>query len=210
ANQKKYFRDEVTKRLQQMKDPKTGDAFDWKELSTEISWSDEYHKVRRAIEADVLNEMLPEAFALVREAGARTIGLRHFDVQLLGGAVLHSGRIAEMRTGEGKTLVATSPAYLNALSGRGVHIVTVNDYLAERDANWMRPIYEFLGLTVSFLHNDMTNEQRIPAYASDVLYATNSEVGFDYLRDNMARTPEDVVQRALNFAIVDEVDNILI
>ncbi len=146
----------------------------------------------------------------MREAGDRTIGLRHFDVQLIGGAVLHSGRIAEMRTGEGKTLVATLPCYLNALTGRGVHVITVNDYLAERDANWMRPIHEFLGLTVAFLTNDMETEARQAAYNSDILYATNSEVGFDYLRDNMARTPEDMVQRALNFAIVDEVDNILI
>src|SRR5688572_4613477 len=157
-----------------------------------------------------LDSLLPEAFAVVREAARRAIGMRHYDVQMIGGAVLHSGRIAEMRTGEGKTLVATLPAYLNALSGRGVHVITVNDYLAERDANWMRPIYEFLGLSVAFLSNDMQSEQRQPAYASDILYATNSEVGFDYLRDNMARSADEVSQRALNFAIVDEVDNILI
>lgn len=197
------FRDEVTARLEKQ-------GQEWRELETEIGWSNEYVRIRKAAESEVLDELLPEAFALVREAGSRTIGLRHFDVQMIGGAVLHSGRIAEMRTGEGKTLVATLPAYLNSLSGRGVHVITVNDYLAERDANWMRPIYEFLGLTVSFLYNDMTSEERIPAYRSDVLYATNSEVGFDYLRDNMARTAEEVVQRALNFAIVDEVDNILI
>jgi len=200
---RKKFRDEVTARLEKQN-------LEWKELETEIEWTNDYVKVRKAIEGAVLDELLPEAFALTREAGARTIGLRHFDVQMIGGAVLHSGRIAEMRTGEGKTLVATLPVYLNSLTGRGVHVITVNDYLAERDANWMRPIYEFLGLSVAFLYNDMTNEQRIPAYRSDVLYATNSEVGFDYLRDNMARTADDMVQRPLNFAMVDEVDNILI
>ena len=204
------FKEEVTARLARAKDPATGEAYGWQELETELSWSDDYNRVRRDAEKEVLDLLLPEAFALTREAGTRTIGLRHFDVQLIGGAVLHSGRISEMRTGEGKTLVASLPVYLNALSGRGVHVITVNDYLAERDANWMRPIYEFLGLSVAFLTNDMDNEARIPAYRSDVLYATNSEVGFDYLRDNMARTPEDMVQRPLNFAIVDEVDNILI
>jgi len=207
---KQRFRDDVTARLKTQKDPKTGEAYDWQELETEFSWTNEYVVARREAETAVLNELQPEAFALVREAGDRTIGLRHFDVQLIGGAVLHSGRIAEMKTGEGKTLVATTPVYLNALSGRGVHVITVNDYLAERDANWMRPIYEFLGLTVSFLTNDMEGEDRINAYKADVMYATNSEVGFDYLRDNMARGAEDLVQRALNFAIVDEVDNILI
>jgi preprotein translocase subunit SecA len=200
---KEKFKSEVTARLEKQ-------GLEWRELETQIEWSNAYVSARKAIESEVLDELLPEAFALTREAGARTIGLRHFDVQMIGGAVLHSGRIAEMRTGEGKTLVATLPVYLNSLTGRGSHVITVNDYLAERDANWMRPIYEFLGLSVAFLYNDMTNEQRIPAYNSDVLYATNSEVGFDYLRDNMARSADDVVQRALNFAIVDEVDNILI
>jgi preprotein translocase subunit SecA len=200
---KERFRATVTERLQKR-------GHDWQELDTYLSWSDEYISTRDEIEAQVLDELHPEAFALCREAGDRTIGLRHFDVQLIGGTVLHTGRIAEMKTGEGKTLVATLPTYLNALSGRGVHIITVNDYLAERDANWMRPIYEFLGLTVSFLQNEMDNSARQAAYACDVLYATNSEVGFDYLRDNMARRPDDVVQRPLNFAIVDEVDNILI
>jgi preprotein translocase subunit SecA len=203
ANLRQKFRDEVTARLQKQN-------FEWQELDTQFSWPDAYSKARIAIEKDVLNEILPEAFALVREAGDRTIGLRHFDVQLIGGAVLHSGKIAEMRTGEGKTLVATLPAYLNALTGRGVHCVTVNDYLAERDANWMRPIFEFLGLSVAFLQNDMDPEARQQAYASDILYGTNSEFGFDYLRDNMARGPQDIVQRPLNFAIIDEVDNILI
>ncbi|HEY0072692.1 MAG TPA: SEC-C metal-binding domain-containing protein [Abditibacteriaceae bacterium] len=207
---KKRVKEGITQRLSALKDPKTGEAYSWQELDTELSWSDDYTKARREAEKAVLNEVIAEAFALVREAGDRTIGLRHFDVQLIGGAVLHSGRIAEMRTGEGKTLVATLPCYLNALTGRGVHVITVNDYLAERDANWMRPIHEFLGLTVAFLTNDMENEARQEAYRADILYATNSEVGFDYLRDNMARSPEDMVQRPLNFAIVDEVDNILI
>ncbi|MDF2440373.1 MAG: preprotein translocase subunit SecA, partial [Abditibacteriota bacterium] len=199
------FKAEVTTRLQ-----KRNSEYEWREPDTQLEWSDDYVRTRLDIERDVLNELLPEAFALVREAGDRTIGLRHFDVQMIGGAVLHSGRIAEMRTGEGKTLVATSPAFLNALTGRGVHVITVNDYLAERDANWMRPIYEFLGLTVAFLQNDMEPEARQAAYNSDILYATNSEVGFDYLRDNMARDAGELVQRPLNFAIVDEVDNILI
>ena len=204
------FQAEVTARLGRLRDTKTGEPFEWAELDTQLSWSDEYTKARLQAERDVLGELLPEAFALVREAGTRTIGLRHYDVQMIGGAVLHSGRIGEMKTGEGKTLVATLPVYLNALSGRGVHLITVNDYLAERDANWMRPIYEFLGLSVAFLFNDMEPEARQAAYQCDVLYATNSEVGFDYLRDNMARSPEDMVQRPLNFAVVDEVDNILI
>ena len=203
------FQEIVTQKLSRSRNAE-GEAFGWQELATEMDWSDEYHRARKAAEKETLEELLPEAFALTREAGDRTIGLRHFDVQLIGGAVLHSGRIGEMRTGEGKTLVATLPTYLNALSGRGVHVVTVNDYLAERDANWMRPIYEFLGLSVAFLTNDLENDARKPAYACDVLYGTNSEFGFDYLRDNMARTSDDMVQRALNFAIVDEVDNILI
>ena len=197
------FVSEVTSRLQ-------SGGLEWQELGEQHLWSDAYNKTRKAIEKDVLELLLPEAFALVREASDRTIGLRHFDVQMIGGAVLHAGKIAEMRTGEGKTLVATAPAYLNALSGRGVHCVTVNDYLAERDANWMRPIYEFLGLSVAFLQNDMEPDARQMAYASDILYGTNSEFGFDYLRDNMARGADDLVQRPLNFAIIDEVDNILI
>ncbi len=197
------FRDEVTTRLEK-------EGQEWLELDNQFEWSDAYSRSRKAIEKEVLELLLPEAFALVRESSDRTIGLRHFDVQLMGGAVLHSGTIAEMRTGEGKTLVATLPAYLNALTGRGVHCVTVNDYLAERDANWMRPVYEFLGLSVAFLQNDMESDARQMAYAADILYGTNSEFGFDYLRDNMARGAEDMVQRPLNFAIIDEVDNILI
>ncbi|MBI4779203.1 hypothetical protein HY797_01985 [Candidatus Falkowbacteria bacterium] len=188
-----------------------------------------------------LNEILSEAFAVVREAAKRVLGQRHYDAQLMGGMVLHRGQIAEMRTGEGKTLVATLPAYLNALSGRGVHVITVNDYLAKRDAEWMGQVYNFLGLSVgcitheqafkfSSARNDqfpMTNDQdttppgplvrgelilvpRKQAYACDIIYGTNNEYGFDYLRDNMAPDLESMVQRGLNYAIVDEVDSILI
>lgn len=157
-----------------------------------------------------LDELLPEAFAVVREVATRTLGLRHFDVQMIGGMVLHEGNIAEMRTGEGKTLVATLPAYLNALGGKGVHVVTVNDYLAKRDSQWMKPIFEFLGLKVGVIYPDMPPEEKQSAYAADIVYGTNNEFGFDYLRDNMAFRPEDKVQGVLNFAIVDEVDSILI
>lgn len=158
----------------------------------------------------ILDELLPEAFAVVREASIRTLGLRHFDVQMIGGMVLHEGNIAEMRTGEGKTLVATLPAYLNALSGHGVHIVTVNDYLAKRDSEWMKPIYTFLGMSVGVIIPDMPVGEKRAAYACDIVYGTNNEFGFDYLRDNMAFSIEDKVQGQLNFAIVDEVDSILI
>src|SRR5690606_20439644 len=157
-----------------------------------------------------LDDLLPEAFAVVREAGVRTLGLRHFDVQMIGGMVLHMGKIAEMRTGEGKTLVATLPAYLNALAGKGVHLVTVNDYLARRDANWMRPLYEFLGLSVGVVVPGQDPQEKREAYAADITYGTNNEFGFDYLRDNMAFRLQDKFQRDLNFAIVDEVDSILI
>ncbi len=157
-----------------------------------------------------LDDILPEAFAVVREAGFRTLGQRHFDVQLMGGIVLHQGKISEMKTGEGKTLTATLPLYLNALTGKGAHLVTVNDYLARRDSEWMSPIYKFLGLEVACLQNAMSDEERQKAYAADILYATNNELGFDYLRDNMKFRKSDLVQRALAFAIVDEVDSILI
>lgn len=157
-----------------------------------------------------LDEILPEAYAVVREASTRVMKMRHFDVQLLGGIALHEGRIAEMRTGEGKTLTATLPVYLNALSGKGVHVVTVNDYLAERDANWMRPLYEFLGLTVGVIKSQQPTEEKRAAYLADITYGTNNEYGFDYLRDNMAFRLEDKVQRELNYALVDEVDSILI
>ncbi len=161
-------------------------------------------------QGETLDQLLPEAFASVREASKRTLGMRHFDVQLLGGITLHEGRIAEMRTGEGKTLVATLAAYLNALSGRGVHIVTVNDYLASRDANWMRPLYEFLGLKVGVIQSQQNPDDKRDAYAADITYGTNNEFGFDFLRDNMVLRKEDKVQRPMNFAVVDEVDSILI
>ncbi len=157
-----------------------------------------------------LEDILPEAFAVVREAARRVLGMRHFDVQIIGGIVLHEGKIAEMKTGEGKTLVATLPAYLNALTGKGVHIVTVNDYLAKRDAEWMGPIYRFLGLTVGYLQNQMNDSERKKAYVCDITYGTNSEFGFDYLRDNMKYSLEDMVQRGHYYAIIDEVDSILI
>ncbi len=159
---------------------------------------------------EALDALLPEAFAVVREAGKRVLGMRHFDVQLIGGMVLHQGKIAEMRTGEGKTLVATLPSYLNALSGRGVHVVTVNDYLAERDAGWMGRIHEFLGLSVGVILSQMDHDDKQAAYAADITYGTNNEFGFDYLRDNMVSSPAEKVQRPLNYAIVDEVDSILI
>ncbi len=165
---------------------------------------------KRYADGETLDELLPEAFAVAREASVRTLGLRPFDVQLIGGMVLHDGNIAEMRTGEGKTLMSTLPAYLNAISGDGVHVVTVNEYLAQRDADWMRPIYEFLGLTVGVTRAGQTTEEKRAAYAADITYATNNELGFDYLRDNLAFAVEDKTQRMLNFAIVDEVDSILI
>ena len=164
----------------------------------------------REAEQAALNEILPEAFAVVREAGWRTVKMRHFDVQLIGGTVLHQGKIAEMKTGEGKTLVATLPCYLNALIGRGVHVVTVNDYLAKRDAEWMGKIHEFLGLTVGVIVHDLDDSQRREAYAADITYGTNNEFGFDYLRDNMKFEIKDCVQRGHYFCIVDEVDSILI
>ncbi|MSY01378.1 MAG: preprotein translocase subunit SecA, partial [Actinobacteria bacterium] len=157
-----------------------------------------------------LDELMPEAFAVVREAAKRTLGQRHYDVQLMGGAALHKGNIAEMRTGEGKTLVATLPSYLNALAGRGVHVVTTNDYLAERDSEWMGRIHRFLGLNVGVILANMTPAERREAYAADITYGTNNEFGFDYLRDNMAWTLDECVQRDHFFAVVDEVDSILI
>src|SRR5689334_23466481 len=150
---------------------------------------------RRRVENEVLEEILPESFAIVREAGKRVLNMRHFDVQLIGGMVLHGGRIAEMKTGEGKTLVATLPCYLNALAGHGVHVVTVNDYLAKRDAEWMGKIYGFLGLSVGVIVHDLSDEQRREAYAADITYGTNNEFGFDYLRDNMKFEIKDCVQR---------------
>jgi preprotein translocase subunit SecA len=159
---------------------------------------------------ELLDELLPEAFAVVREAGRRVLGMRHFDVQLLGGIVLHKGQIAEMKTGEGKTLVSTLPAYLNAISGKGVHVVTVNDYLARRDAEWMGQVHRFLGLSVGLIQSGMGPAERQRNYACDITYATNSELGFDYLRDNMASVMADVVQRPFNYCVIDEVDSVLI
>ena len=164
----------------------------------------------RLSKGETLDDILPEAFAVVAEASSRVLGMRHFRVQLIGGMILHQGRIAEMKTGEGKTLVATLPVYLNALSGKGVHVVTVNDYLAKRDGTWMGKLYKFLGLSVGIVLGGMNSEEKRKAYSCDITYGTNNEFGFDYLRDNMAMAKKDMVQRDLNFAIVDEIDSILI
>ena len=164
----------------------------------------------RLANGETLDDILPDAFAVCREASSRVIGIKHYPVQIIGGIVLHQGRIAEMRTGEGKTFVATLPAYLNALTGKGVHIVTVNDYLAKRDSEWMSKVHRFLGLTVGLITHELDNDQRRAAYACDITYATNNELGFDYLRDNMCIYKKDLVQREPNFAVVDEVDSILI
>ncbi|OMH41257.1 preprotein translocase subunit SecA [Desulfurobacterium indicum] len=174
-------------------------------------WREELSKIKDAKEQfKYMDKILPEAFAAVREAAKRTLGMRHYDVQLIGGMVLHQGKVAEMKTGEGKTLVATLPVYLNALAGRGVHVVTVNDYLAKRDAEWMGPVYNYLGITVGYLQNNMEKPERKEMYMKDVTYGTNSEFGFDYLRDNMAFSKDERVQRDLFYAIVDEADSILI
>ena len=165
---------------------------------------------QRLGQGETLDDLLPEAFAAVREASTRVLGMTHFPVQIQGGIILHQGRIAEMRTGEGKTLVATLPAYLNALTGEGVHIVTVNDYLARRDSEWMGKIYRYLGLEVGLIVHGLDRDERRRSYAAHVTYGTNNEFGFDYLRDNMVMSIEDCVQRRLNFAIVDEVDSILV
>jgi len=164
----------------------------------------------RLEQGEALDKVLPEAFAAVREASKRVMGMRHFDVQLIGGLALHEGKVAEMKTGEGKTLVATLAVYLNALPARGVHVVTVNDYLAQRDADWMRPLYESLGLSVGVVRSGQDPESKRAAYACDITYGTNNEFGFDYLRDNMAFSLSDKVQRDFHFAVVDEVDSILI
>jgi preprotein translocase subunit SecA len=165
---------------------------------------------KRLADGATLDSLLEEAFAVTREAARRALGMRHFDVQLMGGMILHSGAIAEMRTGEGKTLVATLAAYLNALEGKGVHVVTVNDYLARRDAEWMGQIYGFLGMTTGIIVHGVTDEERKAAYAADITYGTNNEFGFDYLRDNMKYSLDQMAQRGHHFAIVDEVDSILI
>ena len=194
------FRQRIQARLSSVPDEPEADPDRLKQLEDD----------RLIIIKEALDEILAEAFAVVREAGRRILQMRHFDVQLIGGMVLHQGKIAEMKTGEGKTLVATLPVYLNALSGRGVHVITVNDYLAKRDSEWMGRLYRFLGLTVGVIVHDLDDEERREAYASDVTYGTNNEFGFDYLRDNMKFDVHDCVQRGHNFAIVDEVDSILI
>ncbi|HEY4661156.1 MAG TPA: preprotein translocase subunit SecA [Terriglobales bacterium] len=194
------FRNRIQDRLSRIPDEPEADPERLKQLDKE----------RLEATNEVLDEILEEAFAVVREAGRRVLNMRHFDVQLIGGMVLHKGIISEMKTGEGKTLVATLPVYLNALSGRGVHVVTVNDYLAKRDSEWMGQLYRFLGLTVGVIVHDLDDQQRRDAYAADVTYGTNNEFGFDYLRDNMKFDLKDCVQRGHNFAIVDEVDSILI
>ena len=164
----------------------------------------------RLEKGETLDDLLPEAYATVREAASRVLGMEHYRVQIIGGIILHQGRIAEMKTGEGKTLVSTLPAYLNALEGKGVYIVTVNDYLAKRDSEWMGKVHEFLGLTVGVVLNDMSNDERRDAYNCDITYITNNELGFDYLRDNMVIYKEQLVQRGLHYAIIDEVDSVLI
>ncbi len=194
------FRQQIQERVAKIADEPEADHERRKELDAE----------RLKAVNEVLDDILEEAFAIVREAGRRVLTMRHFDVQLIGGMVLHQGKIAEMKTGEGKTLVATLPVYLNALSGRGVHVITVNDYLAKRDSEWMGKLYRFLGLTVGVIVHDLDDQQRRDAYASDVTYGTNNEFGFDYLRDNMKFDLHDCVQRGHNFSIVDEVDSILI
>ncbi|MGA8865440.1 MAG: preprotein translocase subunit SecA [Candidatus Sulfotelmatobacter sp.] len=206
------FRNRIQQRLSRFTITSEGapDAEVEAEVDTDIDRQKRLEKERYDALQEVLNEILPEAFAVVREAGLRILKMRHFDVQLIGGMVLHSGRIAEMKTGEGKTLVATLPVYLNALSGLGVHVVTVNDYLAKRDSEWMGKLYRFLGLTVGVIVHDLDDEERRAAYAADVTYGTNNEFGFDYLRDNMKFDLKDCVQRGHSYAIVDEVDSILI
>ena len=165
---------------------------------------------KRLQNGETLDDLLPEAYAVVREGAKRSLNMEHYRVQLIGGIILHQGRIAEMRTGEGKTLVSTLPAYLNALEGKGVHIVTVNDYLAHRDAEWMGQVHRFLGLTVGVVLNSMTPEERREAYNCDITYVTNNELGFDYLRDNMVVYKKQLVLRDLHYAIIDEVDSVLI
>ena len=210
---KKLFGDYSTKEIKRLQ-PKVQKVLSYEEEYKALSdeelkaKTDEFKK--RLSEGETLDDILPEAFAVCREASARVLNMRHFPVQIEGGMVLHQGRIAEMKTGEGKTLVATLPAYLNALSGKGVHIVTVNDYLARRDSEWMGKIYRFLGLSVGLIVNGLETEERRAAYAADITYGTNNEMGFDYLRDNMVQYLEEKVQRGHNFAIVDEVDSILI
>ncbi len=205
--------DEFKEHLKIKSEEITGELEQLQQAMLSVAMPEEKEKLKEKLKFSrnkIFTGILPEAFAVVREASRRTTGLRHFDVQIAGGIILHEGKIAEMSTGEGKTLVATLAAYLNALLGKGVHIVTVNDYLARRDREWMGPIYEFLGLTVGTIQHDMSDEERKIAYACDITYGTNNEFGFDYLRDNMKYSIEDLVQRPFYYAIVDEVDSILV
>jgi preprotein translocase subunit SecA len=205
------FRQRIQERLGRVaRSPQAETGEPGAEDASDVDRQKQFEKQEYEALQEVLNEILVEAFAVVREAGRRVLNMRHFDVQLIGGMVLHQGTIAEMKTGEGKTLVATLPVYLNALSGRGVHVVTVNDYLAKRDSEWMGKLYRFLGLTVGVIVHDLDDSERRAAYAADVTYGTNNEFGFDYLRDNMKFDLKDCVQRGHNYAIVDEVDSILI
>ena len=210
---KKIFGDYSSKEIKRLK-PQVEKTLGYEEAYKALSDAELKHKTvefkERLANGETLDDLLPEAFAVCREAASRVLGMRHFPVQIEGGMVLHQGRIAEMKTGEGKTLVATLPAYLNALTGKGVHIVTVNDYLARRDSEWMGKVYRYLGLSVGLIVNGMDNDERRKAYAADITYGTNNEMGFDYLRDNMVQYMSEKVQRGHNYAIVDEVDSILI
>ena len=198
------------KKIQPTVDKILGMEEQYKQLSEEELKGKTRQFQQRLEAGETLDDILPEAFAAIREAADRVLGLRPYPVQLIGGIVLHQGRIAEMKTGEGKTLVAILPCYLNALTGRGVHVVTVNEYLAKRDSEWMGKVYRYMGLTVGLVIPGMTPPQRREAYAADITYCTNNELGFDYLRDNMAIYKQELVQRGHAFAIVDEVDSILI
>ena len=204
------FRQRIQERLSRVANVRAAEVEAEADSDVDVDQAKQFEKEQYEALQEVLDEILVEAFAVVREAGRRVLNMRHFDVQLIGGMVQHKGMISEMKTGEGKTLVATLPVYLNALGGRGVHVVTVNDYLAKRDSEWMGKLYRFLGLTVGVIVHDLDDEQRRAAYAADVTYGTNNEFGFDYLRDNMKFDLKDCVQRGHNFAIVDEVDSILI
>lgn len=206
----KSFSEKEIKKLQ----PIVDQILDLEEEYSKLSDKELQNKTKefkeRLKNGETVDDLLVEAFATVREASSRVLGMKHYPVQLVGGIILHQGRISEMKTGEGKTLVATLPAYLNALSGKGVHVVTVNDYLAQRDKDWMGKLYKFLGLSVGCVVYGLTPRERQEAYNSDITYGTNNQFGFDYLRDNMEIYKEDTVQRGLHFAIVDEVDSILI
>ncbi|MGA9259984.1 MAG: DEAD/DEAH box helicase, partial [Candidatus Sulfotelmatobacter sp.] len=204
------FRQRIQERLSRVANVRAAEVEAEADTDVDVDQAKQFEKEQYEALQEVLDEILVEAFAVVREAGRRVLNMRHFDVQLIGGMVQHKGMISEMKTGEGKTLVATLPVYLNALGGRGVHVVTVNDYLAKRDAEWMGQIYKFLGLTVGIIVHGLDDAERKNQYDCDVTYGTNNELGFDYLRDNMKYRLEDMVQRGHSYAIVDEVDSILI